>query len=127
MRRLALYLAAFAVLVAVSAAAKAFMDTRVFQSASVAFASCPDWLRDWMRSRSSVPIIKITDGWHAMQMVMFAAYGAAFFLAGRSITLFESELWAHPRWWRTMLLFVALAAVRALVHGLVFESIYPIM
>jgi hypothetical protein len=126
-KRLAAYLVAFAVLVAVAAAAKAFMDTRVFQSPALAFASCPDWLRDWMQARSSFPLVKITDGWHGMQMLMFASYGAAFFAGARAFTLFEAEMWAHPRWWRTFLAFVALALLRAGVHGLVFETLYPIL
>jgi hypothetical protein len=127
MKRLALSTAAFAALVAVSAVAKAFMDTCVFQNAALAFASCPDWMREWMQARGTVPVIKIDDGWHGMQMLMFLAYGGAFFAAGRAYTLFDAEMWMYPRWWRTALLFVAFVLLRAAVHGLVFESLYPIM
>jgi hypothetical protein len=127
MKRLVWYILAFVLFVAVSAAAKAFMDTRVFQSAAQAFASCPDWLREWMQARSTFPIMKITDGWHGMQAIMFLSYGGAFFLASRAITLFDSEMWPYPRWWRTVLLFITLVLIRAGVHGLVFEKLYPIM
>lgn len=125
--RFALSVLIFAALVAASAAAKAFMDTRVFQDAALAFASCPDWLREWMQARGTVPVIKIDDGWHGMQMLMFLAYGGAFFVAGRAFTLFDAETWLYPRWWRTALLFVAFVLLRAAVHGLTFESLYPIM
>jgi hypothetical protein len=99
-------------LFALSAWCKAAMDTRVFQSPDKAFARTPDWFRKWMQTRVKIPVIKIDDGWHSMQALMFLFIGVGYLLCG---TQFE-----HYGYW----ILLSIPA-RTLVHGVVFELVYP--
>jgi hypothetical protein len=101
-------------LFALAAFCKAAMDTRSFQDGTKAFMSYPAWFRDWMHRLGTVPVIKIDDGWHAMQALMFLFTGLAFFLSG--------VLYPEYGYW-TLLVFI----LRAVVHGIVFEYFYPIL
>lgn len=99
-------------LFALSAFSKAAMDTRTFQTRDSAFKSYPVWFREWMQRRGTFPVIKIDDGWHSMQALCFLSLGLAYLLAG--------TLWPEYGLW-TLLVFL----LRAGVHGLVFEWLYP--
>lgn len=103
---------AFIVLIAVSAFCKAAMDTRTFHPQDKAFRSYPDWFRLWMQRRGDTPIIKIDDGWHFAQSLMFLCLGSAYLIAGSQ--------WVDYGWW--ILLSIPL---RSVVHGVVFEWVYP--
>ena len=102
----------FVILIAASAFCKAAMDTRTFQKPDRAFQSYPRWFRLWMQRRGDIPIIKIDDGWHSAQAALFLLTGVAYLIAG--------SLWTDYGWW--ILLSIPL---RSVVHGVVFEWIYP--
>jgi len=90
------------------------MDTRVFQKPEIAYASYPDWFGDWMQTRGKIPVVKIDDGWHCMQALMFLFTGLAFLIAG--------TLWKKYGYW-CLLIFI----LRTAVHGIVFETVYPML
>lgn len=67
-----------------------------------------------MQRRGKIPVIKIDDGWHGMQMLMFLFIGLAYLLIG---TLYsELGLW----------IFASLI-LRSVIHGPVFELAYKSM
>jgi hypothetical protein len=103
---------AFILLIAVAGFCKAAMDTRTFQKPDRAYQSYPRWFRLWMQRRGDTPIIKIDDGWHFMQAVMFLLTGAAYLIAG--------AMWAEIGWWALLSI-----PLRSIVHGMVFEYFYP--
>ena len=109
-----LTIVAASVLFALSAFCKAAMDARVFQPKETAFGKYPNWFREWAARKSVIPIIKIDDLWHGMQMLMFLFIGLAYLLIG---TLYSDlGLWIF-----------ASVILRSLVHGAVFELAYKSM
>jgi hypothetical protein len=99
---------------AVSGFCKAAMDARVFQSREVAFRKYPAWFREWMQKRGEIPIIKIDDGWHSMQMLMFLSIALGY--------LCYAPLFQQFGCW--ILLSIP---IRTVIHGLVFEAAYKSM
>lgn len=99
-------------LFALSAWCKAAMDTRGFLVPAIAYKSYPNWFREWMQRRGKIPIVKIDDGWHSMQALMFLCLGVAFLLCG--IQWSEIGMWVF-----------ASIPLRTVVHGIVFEALYP--
>ena len=100
------------VLFALAAFAKAAMDTRVFYDKSMAYKSYPEFFRLWMQRRGTVPVIKIDDGWHMMQALCFLFTGIAYFIAG--------TLWPDYGVWCLLII-----PLRTVVHGIIFEMVYP--
>jgi hypothetical protein len=103
----------FTTLVIVSALSKSAMDTKVFYS-SKAFDRAPEWFRKWMMKRGKIPVIKIDDGWHMMQMIMFLCLGLAYLLIG--------AMWQEWGYW----ILLSIPA-RTVIHGAVFELTYPLL
>ena len=99
-------------LFALSAWCKAAMDTRVFQDRIEAFQSGPVWFKHWMQTRGKIPVIKIDDGWHMMQLVCFLSLGIGYLLCGM--------LYSEIGYW----VFLSIP-LRTIVHGIVFETAYP--
>lgn len=112
---------AFFALCALAAWAKAHMDTRTFYR-ETGFERSPAWLRDWMRKRSAVPVIKITDGWHGMQAVWHLAYAAAWLAAGYALC---SGLSGAAWYWHAPAILAAWG-VRLVAQYVGFERTYPI-
>lgn len=111
----------FFALCTLAAWAKACMDTRTFWG-DMGFEVSPAWLRDWMWKRSTVRIIKITDGWHAMQAVWHFAFATAWLIAGVTLTLaLVGVAWY---WW--VLAIAGAWCMRLVAQYIGFERTYPI-
>jgi len=107
-------IAASLALFALAAFCKAAMDTRVFYPMDKAYWSYPDWFRRWMQTRGKIPVVKIDDGWHSMQALMFLFLGVGYLLCG---TMFQE----YGYW---VLLSIP---ARTVIHGIVFELVYPML
>lgn len=108
-----------------SAVSKALMDARVFAPWSMDKLG---WFGRWMKSSGVVPIIKIDDGWHTMQMLMFLFFGIGIVRAcWFTVQYTVNNLYGPYKFKYFVYALIIFYAVRALAQGIFFEGTYALL
>ena len=110
-------------LFSISGFTKAVMDTKVFYG-KLGFANWPDWFQEWMFRKGTFPVLKIDDGWHGSQVVMFLALAVGVWIMA---TESGRQLKGQDAWWKQLIAFLLVWVVlRNIGQFLGFELFYPL-